>query len=614
MKTSFSIIYHILFFTTILWTSACEKTSELTKSTYPALLEHTIDLFFLENKNDTILHILENMKLQNSSAEGGQLIMIFKSAALAETNRADSARSLLRNVNEHLLTKRGAYYYNSIKALILFRQKEYASSLKILQSLQIEDAPDQRSLALNERIIARILTYYENYKDAIRMYMVSSRRFQDLGLTKSVSVNNKFLANTYTLLGSFSQATEKLQEAEKTFIAFNDADELFYLYTVAVNTYIQMNQPDKADKYAGLALKMANYLKDPQKCASIYCYMGDIALSKGANADAMMLFKKVGENNVEYFGSERRKATAFIRLATIYNSQKDFINAASYARKALQEIENHTYYHLKSDAFKQLSVSYRSRDTHLANIYLDSAQTYLQSHHDASTTNIVDFVNIDFQLKEATHKIDVIETKAQRRLIYLLGCIVVILCAVIYHVYWYYKKKIDDTSIELVRKNITQINREKRLHETIQQHKQYIRANEPYLTNDHKADLLFQDFKEWLTKNKAYLNQDLNLNIAAQGVATNRTYLSAAINQQGVKFTEMINKYRIAEVVEIFENSQDQRHHLNLEEIASAVGFNSKSAFFEAFRKETGMTPNQFREYIRFSSITAYPSFLGALK
>lgn len=124
------------------------------------------------------------------------------------------------------------------------------------------------------------------------------------------------------------------------------------------------------------------------------------------------------------------------------------------------------------------------------------------------------------------------------------------------------------------------------------------------LTDAQKADLLFLEFKRWLEKDKKYLMPHQSLNYVSREIGTNRSYLSKAINQQGVRFTDLINKYRIQEIMQIFEDPEDPRNSKNLDEIAAEVGFLSKSVFFEAFRKETGLTPNQFREFTRFRKLT----------
>jgi AraC-like DNA-binding protein len=119
------------------------------------------------------------------------------------------------------------------------------------------------------------------------------------------------------------------------------------------------------------------------------------------------------------------------------------------------------------------------------------------------------------------------------------------------------------------------------------------------LPNHQKEILLFNRFDDWLAEYKYFLKPNFDLNWAAREIGTNRSYLSKSINSQGFGFSEYINKLRIKEVIKIFENENDIRNNLSLPEIASEVGFNTVSVFYNSFHKETGMTPSQFRDNLK---------------
>lgn len=164
------------------------------------------------------------------------------------------------------------------------------------------------------------------------------------------------------------------------------------------------------------------------------------------------------------------------------------------------------------------------------------------------------------------------------------------------------KQKVQATLSELVKKNISQMKNDQAVSHLIRE-QQTANKNTPssQLTNDQKDFLLFSEFKEWLEKDKHYLRNDLDLNTAARELGTNRSYLSKAINAQGIRFSELVNRYRVQEVLTIFEDEGDIRNNYTLSEIASEAGFYTKSVFFDTFRKETGMTPHQFKEQLRYN-------------
>jgi AraC-like DNA-binding protein len=307
-----------------------------------------------------------------------------------------------------------------------------------------------------------------------------------------------------------------------------------------------------------------------------------------------------------FFGSERAKAEACVNLSSSYNAIDEVQKAGEYAFQALEIIGNKPFIFLKYNAYKELSDVYRFTDPFLALTYMDSAQNNLERYHELSTTGIVDLVNTRFDLDGATRKIDQMkQDKKRNRFIFKFILIMMALFIIIYYFFFKMKKKITRTSMELVKKNITLMDQEQKVNKIIKEQKQFLTDAKikPQLSNEQKNAILFHDFKGWLEEDKKYLKKDINLNKSATELGTNRSYLSNSINSQGIKFTELINKYRIQEVIRIFEDRDDPRNKFNLDDLAMEVGFNTKSVFFESFRKETGMTPNQFRDYTYYNKI-----------
>ncbi|MBF9221981.1 helix-turn-helix domain-containing protein [Hymenobacter ruricola] len=92
-----------------------------------------------------------------------------------------------------------------------------------------------------------------------------------------------------------------------------------------------------------------------------------------------------------------------------------------------------------------------------------------------------------------------------------------------------------------------------------------------------------------------YRNPDLSLTELAGQLRVPTHHLSQVINEQCQQnFFDFINTYRIEEVKRQLQLPETS--HLKLEEIGFAAGFNSKSAFNAAFKKNTDTTPSQFRK------------------
>lgn len=100
-----------------------------------------------------------------------------------------------------------------------------------------------------------------------------------------------------------------------------------------------------------------------------------------------------------------------------------------------------------------------------------------------------------------------------------------------------------------------------------------------------------------LTTEKPYLNPKMSLADLSKKLSVSTKLLSQVINQSFNKsFFDFINSYRIQEVQQIMKESKDDK--MTVLEVMYRVGFNSKSSFNTAFKKETGQTPTEFRKNI----------------
>ncbi|NQX91677.1 MAG: helix-turn-helix transcriptional regulator [Flavobacteriales bacterium] len=88
-------------------------------------------------------------------------------------------------------------------------------------------------------------------------------------------------------------------------------------------------------------------------------------------------------------------------------------------------------------------------------------------------------------------------------------------------------------------------------------------------------------------------NPYLTLNDLATQLDTNRNVVSKAINQEfKTNFNDFVNGKRVELVIDMLEKGEHQQS--TLLGIAFDSGFNSKATFNRAFKKFTGLTPNQY--------------------
>ena len=97
-----------------------------------------------------------------------------------------------------------------------------------------------------------------------------------------------------------------------------------------------------------------------------------------------------------------------------------------------------------------------------------------------------------------------------------------------------------------------------------------------------------------MTGDKVYLEAELTMPKLAKLVKCSVNHLSQAVNSGfGMSFFDFLNSYRIEEAKAMLSQSKPQSQAIL--DISFAVGFNSNSAFYAAFKKATGQTPAQYR-------------------
>ena len=119
----------------------------------------------------------------------------------------------------------------------------------------------------------------------------------------------------------------------------------------------------------------------------------------------------------------------------------------------------------------------------------------------------------------------------------------------------------------------------------------YAKSN---LTSEHKK-FKFLKLKVIMDTQKPYKSQDFSLSHLAKLANLSTHHTSQVVNEgAGMTFNEFVNQYRVEEARSILQSSSENQ--IKIEVLAYQVGYKSKSAFFNSFRRYTKTTPAQFRE------------------
>ena len=112
------------------------------------------------------------------------------------------------------------------------------------------------------------------------------------------------------------------------------------------------------------------------------------------------------------------------------------------------------------------------------------------------------------------------------------------------------------------------------------------------LTED-KSNAIWEEINQIMEEEKPYLNFEYRLNDLAERVGKSVHHVSQTINEkEGISFSDFINGFRVRDAKELLRSGRTNQ--VTIMAVSLEAGFNSKTAFYNTFKKMTGKTPTAF--------------------
>lgn len=572
-----------------------------TGNRYPESLTKAIDYFYLENQNQQVLAELHKTLVLDPDREITQLCKIFIAAAICENNNPDSAYYLMKHIDTITIRSNPElmFWYNSIKGLILFRQNQFPQAYSILDRTITNEEFDNRAIGLNMRLMARICISLGEYKNGVEWLVLSSENFKKMGLIKSVAINHKILGRYYMIAGNYTEALTNFRLAEKGILKCNDKIELFYIYMNYLDYYLKQQNLDKAKYYANLCYSQYKDTPDNQIITLVYNNLGEIDFKQNNYLASMAFFQKTLNQPKDYFTFEFRNANALIGMSKSLKKLNKPYEALRYAQLAQSLATKSGLKQMLYETNNNLAQCYKDlKMDKQAFCYLDTSVQYLDSAFRKASLTTKALYETKVDLVKAASEMKFVKQQEKKERIFLYSVILVLAILIVLGMIIYRLQKSRNTVLKaLVRKNLEIIREERKNFSPVQQHVS-VRTNIRNTPDSKKSGLLYNKLTGWLETDNRFTQSDLSLELVAKELNTNREYLSRAINDRNIRFNDLINKYRVQEAIRILTDSNKRNSQFKLSYISSKVGFNSNSAFIDAFKKQTGLNPAEFRKNI----------------
>jgi len=567
------------------------------KSIQNNLIEKVIQHFYSENKNEEVLRLTQAALIDNTlSTDNKTILSLMRVAAFCEIGQLNEAKQVLSHIDTANIFKSSKlkYWYNSIRGLYLFRKNDLPQAYEVLQTT-LQQKYDDRADALNYRLLARILFQTGEVNKASSLLAQSTELFTRLGFTKSVAINQKILGRYYASKQNYGEALRYLSDSRDILMQTKDSLEIFYININLLDVYLQQGIFLKAKFYA---LESHKYLKkdDYQTISIYYNNLGEIEYKLRNFKESRFYYLNTIHLNKDYLSSTLRIGNANLGISKTYFEEKKYNESLQYAQKALIIAQKANLSQLAYSTNEQLLQIYTTTNQQ-ENILtaLRVKADYLENNSTAVVRNSDLIYQSTINLIASQAEADNLRNE-RRMYIFLIvaGVLFTIISLVYGFISWNLFRSRNQVLKSLVKKNLQIIDEERKLNEQL---KVQLLAPKPTrkINDDKKYTQLYVEFIDWLLAGTNLTNKDLSVEFVSKELKTNRDYLAKALGEQNTRFTEVINKYRIELAMRIMSDKNDIRSKYTLSIIASEVGFNSMSVFIDAFKRQTGLTPAQFR-------------------
>ena len=125
-----------------------------------------------------------------------------------------------------------------------------------------------------------------------------------------------------------------------------------------------------------------------------------------------------------------------------------------------------------------------------------------------------------------------------------------------------------------------------------------ITKEQPVVSIDKsELELLKKSLEKSMIDDKVYLDETLTLSALAAIIPTSNKKISSLLNHHlNTNFYDYVNQYRVNDMIEKMKSGKYEEY--TLLGIAFESGFKSKTSFNRIFKKETGLSPSEYKKQL----------------
>lgn len=510
--------------------------------------------------------------------------LTFLSLISLARNAADDYETLSALPSLQLLEE-GRHYFET-------REPEKALSRFLIVGERSKDSKDKEEAKLGARALNNagcvFKYFYYDYPQAYEYLNRSYSLCEEIEYNEFLPVVMVNIGDVLSDYGTAYQSETVLKEAEKIFEeCFRKSVETkdWNLLTTTFFNISNLNYDlNLADYKAIFSTGIPSDTPDIEYVR--LQYKGIESMQRGDYSTARKHFERqLGEITTPWEAS-RDTISTYLNIAETYRRELNFNDAVESLEKALLISEQSDNIELSAYITNQLAQCYASlKDTVNEEKYERNYLSLREKLNASRLSNIGELKYISDLRKEETKARKI--ARRNREFTFMIIAMSMIILTILI------------STILIWRKNRDLRSRNQALYDKYQlllrseSNPKTIKQNAANL-NDTKRETLLKRIAEIMEDPQYICSPDFSSKQLAALVESNTTYVSKVINEAyGISFTTLLGNSRVKLACRRITDDPASLN-LTIEAIAQSVGFKSRTAFLNSFKREVGLTPSQF--------------------
>lgn len=438
-----------------------------------------------------------------------------------------------------------------------------------------------------------------DFDKAATEYYKGLRLYEEIKSTPNIITTYNRLGLLYHTIENHPKSLKYYKQGIELATKINSERELSALYINIGNLYQKMDSLDQALAYYDKNMALIEKTNNQLDIARNYLNRGNVLLQQKRYSEALMNYQKSLQICNEH-GIDIGKMHNYNSLGKFHTEIREYKNALSAYDSALYYAKFTQAKDMEKDIYKNFSDTYQLMGNY------QKAYDYYGKYHEVEKEvmneekqKTLSEIEIKYETELKDQKIkqinETLATQKAENTLLIIGVVALVLITGFIIFFLVYRNR---TLKQLYERNVELMKSFQFITSDVHQ------AGEEEILNENEDNLkkIFDRLLHTLEKEKIYTHPTLSLSETAEKVNSNDKYVSAAISEYAnMNYSNFINFYRINEAKRlIYENG-----HFNLNDVMYACGFNSRTTFYNAFKKHTGMSPKQFKEIGSGTMVTA---------